>query len=184
MFAYQRRALNHGSFIGMPLDTLPSEVISRVCEELGDTSPPFRVAKLRQIAKTLASLRLTPRRISEVATRHLFREFCIVFEISSWKKLLCLASNPNLAKCLYNIRLEVNELHDPLCTDELFDGLKANEIWIMLSWFPNLKSIDCEQWHVIITNHARAPTCQTFIQYPYCKPRGDYLWSCLSTMTD
>lgn len=168
----------------MPLDAPPSELISRVYEELGDTSPPFRVAKLRQMAKTLASLRLTSRKISEVATRHLFREFCLVFEVSSWKKLLSLASNPNLAKCLYHIRLEVNELDDPLCTDEPFGGLKANEIWIMLSWFPNLKSIDCARWHVIITNHARAPTCQTFIQYPYRKPSGDYVWSCLSSITD
>lgn len=168
----------------MPLDALPSELISRVCEELGDTSPPFRVAKLRQIAKTLASLRLTSRRISEVATRQLFREFCLVFEVSSWKKLLRLARNPNLAKCLYHIRLEVNELSDPLSTDEKFDGLTADDICIKLSWFPNLKSIDCERWHVIITDHARAPTCQTFIQYPYRKPSGGYLWYCLSTLTD
>lgn len=82
----------------MPLDALPSELISQVYEELGDTSPPFRVAKLRQMAKTLASLRLTSRRISEVATRHLFREICLVFEVSSWKKLLRLARNPTLAK--------------------------------------------------------------------------------------
>lgn len=54
----------------------------------------------------------------------------------------------------------------------------------MLSWFSNLKSIDCARWHVIITNHARAPTCQTFIQYPYRKPSGDYVWFCLSSITD
>lgn len=168
----------------MPLDALPSEFISQVYEELGDTSSPFRVAKLRQMAKTLASLSLTSRRISEVVTRHLFRGFCLVFEVSSWKKLLRLARNPTLAKCLYHIHLEVNELGGPLCTDECFDGLTADDIWIMLSWFPNLKSIDCERRHVIITNHTRAPTCQTFIQYPYRKPRAEYLWYCLSTLTD
>lgn len=168
----------------MSLDALPSELISRVCEELGDTSPPFRVAKLRQIAKTLASLRLTSRRISEVATRRLFREFRLVFEVSSWKKLLRLARNPNLAKYLYHIRLEVNELGDPSSTDENFDGLTAPDIWIKLNWFPNLKSIDCERWHVIITNHARALASQTFIQYPYRKPSKGYLWYCLATLTD
>lgn len=99
----------------MTLDVFPSELISWVYEELGDTSPPFWVANLRQMAKTLASLRLISRRTSEIAARHLFDEFYLVFEVSSWKKLLCIARNAKLEKYSYYNRLEVNELGGPLC---------------------------------------------------------------------
>lgn len=136
------------------------------------------------MAKTLASLRLTSRRTSKIATRHLFDEFYLVTEVSSWKKKLCIARNAKLEKYLYYNRLEVNELGGPLCTGEHFDGLTAEDIWIRLSWFPNLKSVDCERWHAIRINHIRDPVCQTHIQYPYRKPRGGYLWYCLSTMAD
>lgn len=153
----------------MPLDALPSELISRIFEELGHTGSPFRVARIRQLARTLASLRLTSRRISEIATRYLFREFCLIFEPGSWKKLLCIARNPKLAKYLYYLRLEFYDFNEPSSGNEFQS--------ISLSWFPNLKSIDCDQWTAITVNIA---ACRVCLHYPFFIKNGSHLWCCLS----
>lgn len=153
----------------MPLDALPSELISRIFEEIGHTGSPFRVAGIRQLARTLASLRLTSRRISKIATRYLFREFCLIFEPGSWKKLLCIARNPKLAKYLYYIRLEFYDFNEPSSTYEFQS--------ISLSWFPNLKSIDCDRWTATTANLAASRVC---LHYPLFIKNGSHLWCCLS----
>lgn len=171
------------AIINRPLDALPSELISKIFEELGCTSPPFRVAGIRQLARTLVSLRLTSRRISEIATIHLFREFCLVFEPGSWKKLLCIAQDPKLAKYLYHLRLEMYENSEPSSGDESFHGLSWRDMYIELICFPKLKSMDCDQWTAITANLARALACKIYIRYPFFMEGGGFLWTCLSLCT-
>lgn len=149
----------------MSLASLPSELISRICESMGETDPPNRALKLRERAKHLMALRLTSKRIGAIASRQLIRYLIIVpNQPEPWMKLW-LISREWMAPHLRHLCLEMREeVPDDTALRAELDSLAARNHVVRkidLSLFENLKSIECNEWHVVKVHPIKIPpnTC-------------------------
>lgn len=140
---------------------------------MGDTSPPHRDDKMREIAKTLMALRLTSRRFNPIAARKLFRHFSLVISNPSWAKLHCIARHPDFAKYLREMTIEARDvtpcqrLTDTLAPAfELLWPASFGHQYVDLSWFPNLKSIECSKWRAVKTGSRKLPSYKCVLHCP------------------
>lgn len=145
----------------MSLASLPSELISRICESMGETDPPNRALKLKERAKHLMALRLTSKRIGDIASRQLIRYLIMVpRQPESWMKIW-LISREWMAPHLRHLCLEMREeAPDDGALRGILDRLAArNQLGrtIDLSLFENLKSIECNVWHVVKVRPIKIP---------------------------
>ena len=137
----------------MSLVSLPSELISRICGNMGETDPPNRALKLKERAKHLMALRLTSKRICDIASRHLIRYLIMApKQPESWMKTW-LISREWMAPHLRHLCLEMREgdADDPALAG-ILDSLAARNHQLKtidLSLFENLKTIQCNVWHVV-----------------------------------
>jgi len=100
------------------MDHLPNELLSRICEYVGDTS-------------SLKAIRLTGRHLSAVATPHLFRSVYIFFHPESLGKLLSI-SKTYLAKHVRTI-IYLADLFRPLTLELYTDAYREQSVsaeWI------------------------------------------------------
>lgn len=149
----------------MSLASLPSELISRICENMGRTDAPNRVRKLQERAQPLMALRLTSKRIGDIAARQLFRYLILAPKHpQSWLKMWSI-SRAWMATCLRHLYLEKREraVDDPNLRQEIDMLALTNPALLMidLSFFDNLKSIECNVWHAVKVGSLRIPrnTC-------------------------
>lgn len=149
----------------MSLASLPSELISRICENMGETDPPNRVLKLKERAKHLMALRLTSKKIGDIASRQLIRYLIMVpKQPESWMKTW-LISREWMATHLRHLCLETREedADDPALEGILASLAARNHLvkTIDLSLFENLKSIECNVWHMVKVRSIKIPrnTC-------------------------
>lgn len=145
----------------MSLASLPSELISRICESMGETDPPNRALKLKERAKHLMALRLTSKRIGDIASRLLIRYLILVpKQPESWMKIW-LISRGWMAPHLRHLCLEMREeVSDDAALRGTVDSLVARNHLVRtidLSLFENLKSIECNVWHAVKVRPIKIP---------------------------
>lgn len=145
----------------MSLASLPSELISRICENMGETDPPNRALKLKERAKHLMALRLTSKRIGDIASRQLIRYLVMVpKQPESWMKTW-LISREWMATHLRHLCLEMrDEVLDDQALRDILDSLAARDHLmktIDLSLFENLRSIECNVWHMVKVRPIKIP---------------------------
>lgn len=194
----------------MSLASLPSELLSQVFEDMGDSNPPHRDDKIREIAKTLMALRLTSRRFNPLAAKQLFRHFfLVVINNRSWAKLHCIAQHPDFAKHLREITIEARDVTPPCLPsvnnnndDTTLDypppfGLlwqtkspssfsshsdsHHHQYYVDFSWFPNLKSIECSKWRAVKTGSRKLPSYKCVLHCPISRDEW-VLWYYLSCL--
>lgn len=98
----------------MSFTSLPIEIITQTFDLLDESEPekPYQVVKRKEVRKTPMALRLTCRAFGEVATRPLFRTFCLSPSWESWKKLDRIAANKKLRAHIQI--MAVKDYHEPL----------------------------------------------------------------------
>lgn len=153
----------------MSLASLPSELISRICESMGETDPPNRALKLKERAKHLMALRLTSKRIGDIASRQLIRYLIMVpKQPESWMKIW-LISREWMAPHLRHLCLEMREeVADDAALRGILDSLAAKNHLVRtidLSLFENLKSIECNVWHVVKVRSIKIPPNRCCFSY-------------------
>lgn len=92
----------------MSLTTLLIETILQILRLLNECEPkmPYWAKKHREMCKTLMALRLTCRKLEEIATGQLFRTFCLLPLWQSWKKFHTVATSEKLGAHLQTLALE------------------------------------------------------------------------------
>lgn len=172
--------------VTMSLASLPSELLSQIFKNIGDTHEPHRDDKTPEPAKTLMALRLTSRRLNPIAARQLFRQFSLVINDLSWTKLLHIAQHPDFAKHLRGITIEARDTtpyHGLKDTPESVLKLSRPDSfshhYIDFSWFPNLKSIECSKWRAVITGSGKLPYYKCVLHCPINRDEW-ILWYYLS----
>ncbi len=90
------------------LTSLPIEIIAEIFNLLDESKPkkPHQVAKHKEMCKVLIALRLTCRKFEEIASRPLFRTFCLSPTLESWTKLLSIAASEKVRVHLQIIAFE------------------------------------------------------------------------------
>lgn len=151
--------------VNMPFASLPSELISHICENMGDTDAPNRARKLRARAKPLMALRLASKRIGDIATQHLFRYLILAPKNPrSWLKLWRIG-RAWMSTHLRHLYLEMREESEdnPTLREQVDRIARTHPLMIMidLSLFDNLKSIECNVWHAVKVGLIKIPrnTC-------------------------
>lgn len=173
----------------MSLESLPTEMLSQVFEDIGDMNPPHRDDKIREIGKTLMALRLTSRRFNPIAARQLFRHFFLVINNRSWAKLRCIAQHPDFAKHLREITIEARDVTPCLPLNDTLEpplGLLwktsfNHDQYVDFSWFPNLKSIECSKWRAVKTGSRKLPSYKCVLHCPISRDEW-VLWYYLSCL--
>lgn len=140
----------------MSLASLPDELISHICENMGgveEADPPNRSLKLKERAKPLMALRLTSKRIDGIASRQLFRYLVLApKDPQSWMKVWSI-SRRWMATHVRHLYLEMRERaeDDPTLREKIDRLALTNLLMTMidLSLFDNLKSLECNVWHVV-----------------------------------
>lgn len=156
----------------MSLTSLPVEIISQIFSLFDESKPkkPHRVAKHKAMCKTLMTLRLTCREFEQIASRPLFRTFCLWPSLESWKKLLSIGASEKLRVHLQILAFEdypdrshfncAREWHDNTlrCQQGMNTAMKSpDSSFLDLSLLSNLKVLkakDC--W--LITKKPRSDT--------------------------
>ena len=84
--------------------SLPFETITHIFDLLDESEPrkPCDLRKHREMCKTLMALRLTCKELEEVATRQLFRTFCLSPSLDSWLKLHTIGNSRKLPRASRN----------------------------------------------------------------------------------
>lgn len=92
----------------MPLISLPVETVTQIFFLLDECEPekPYWAEKHREMGETLMAIRLTCKELEEIATRQLFRTFCLSPSLKSWMKLHTIAASQKLRVHLQILALE------------------------------------------------------------------------------
>ena len=92
----------------MSLTTLPTETIIQIFHLLDECEPerPYWAEKHREMCSTLMALRLTCRKLGEIATGQLFRTFCLSPSWESWNKFHTVATSEKFRAHLQTLALE------------------------------------------------------------------------------
>lgn len=88
--------------------SLPIETITHIFDLPDESEPrkPCDLRKHREMCKTLMALRLTCKELEEIATRQLFRTFCLSPFLDSWLKLHTIANSRKFQGHLEILALE------------------------------------------------------------------------------
>lgn len=88
--------------------SLPIETITHIFDLLDESEPrkPCDLREHREMCKTLMALRLTCKELEEIATRQLFRTFCLSPSLDSWLKLHTIANSRKFQGHLEILALE------------------------------------------------------------------------------
>lgn len=168
------------------IESLPSELLSQIFENMGDTNKPHGDDKTQEPAKTLMALRLTSKKFNPIAARQLFRHFLLVIDDLSWTKLYRVAQHPDLANYLRDITIDARDTSPchrwtdtPESALKLAQSESFSDQYIDFSWFPNLKSIECSKWRAVKTGSHKLPSHKCVLYCPL-SPDEWILWYYLS----
>lgn len=109
-------------------------------------------AEKEESRKSLQALRLTSKRISTIAARQLFCRFYLSSAEASWFKLNAIMGKPEYAQHLRALTVGCCH-HVPKSERE-----KNPITQIDLNLFPNLKSIECNNWSVVKGRNVDIPS--------------------------
>ncbi|MCJ1346699.1 hypothetical protein MMC31_004917 [Peltigera leucophlebia] len=95
----------------MSFASLPIEMVTQIIDSLDESDPemPFEVKKHREMSRALMALRLTCKALDKIATRQLFRTFCLSPSLKSWLNLCNIAA---LERFRVNLQTLALERHD------------------------------------------------------------------------
>lgn len=108
----------------MPLTSLLVETVTRIFFLLDECEPekPYWAEKHREMCETLMAIRLTCKELEEIATRQLFRTFCLSPSLKSWMKLHTIVASQILRMHLQILALERHQDHSNFNSwDEWYD---------------------------------------------------------------
>lgn len=169
----------------MSLTSLPIEIIAHIFNLLDESRPKksHQAVKHKEMCKTLMALRLTCRELEEIASRPLFRTFCLWPSMESWKKLLSISASekvrvhlqimafeddndrsyPNRSRAWHN-----NTLRNP---QGMRTAIKSPDLsFLDLSVLPNLKVLKAKDCWLI----TKKPRSNTKIPWGHCRIHAEF----------
>lgn len=152
----------------MSLTSLPIEIIAEIFNLLDESKP-------KKPCKALIALRLTCRKFEEIASRPLFRTFCLSPTLESWTKLLLI---PASQKVRVHLQIIAFEDGDFICSGDWHDNntsgneqgmestLFSSDLYFLdLSLLSNLKVLKAKDCWLI----TKKPRSNVEIPWGHCR---------------
>lgn len=154
----------------MSFGVFPFEIVFLVCKSLGDDAylNPFEVTPQKIVSsRALKSLRLTSKRIGQIATRELFRHFHDKSDLNSWGIFLSFLKQTFFVQNLRHLTLENCRYEGQRDLDRVrrrfHDKSARPDLLHDLSVFPHLESIQTEEWLLVNAQKVRIPARQYYL---------------------
>ena len=133
----------------MPLTSLPVETVTQIFFLLDECEPekPYWAEKHREMCETLMAIRLTCKELEEIATRQLFRTFCLSPSLKSWMKLHTIVASQKLRVHLQILALERHQDRSNFSSwDEWYDcAWNFQQIMTIVSYSFRYRVVDLSQ---------------------------------------